>query len=71
MSWHYQVMRHVHQSDDGSTEVWFGIHEYYDLPDIGVLTSETLLSGESVEDLKEQLKMMEQDIYRYGVKDYD
>ena len=65
-NWHYQVMRH----DDGF-DVWYGIHEYYHLPSGPGWTMTPLLTGESVEELKEILKMIEQDIYKHGVKDYE
>ena len=63
--WHYQVMKHV--EPDG--EVWHGVHEYY--PFCDGYTEEPILSGEDLEDIKQILKMIEQDIYRHGVKDYE
>jgi hypothetical protein len=66
-SWHYQVLRHK----DG-LRVWYGVHGYYHSSSIGPSWAvEPLLSGESVEELKEVLKMIEQDIYKHGVKDYE
>jgi len=66
-NWHYQVMRH-----DDDLGVWYGIHEHYHLPSgRGLWTMTPLLTGESVEELKEILKMIEQDIYKHGVKDYE
>ena len=65
-NWHYQVMRH-----DDDLGVWYGIHEHYYLPSGPGWTMTTLLTGESVEELKEILKMIEQDIYKHGVKDYE
>ena len=65
-NWHYQVMRH-----DDDLGVWYGIHEYYHLPKGLGWTMIPLLTGESVEELKEVLKMIEQDIYKHGVKDYE
>jgi len=71
-SWHYQVMKHIDYHLDGSKEVWYGIHYYYpNIDDKSAFAGEAILTGESLEDLKEVLKMIEQDIYRYGVKDYD
>ena len=65
MSWHYQVMKH----DDGQ-EVWYGVYEYYEL-DGGVgWTESPIISAESLEELKQIPKMLEQDIYKHGVKDY-
>jgi len=70
--WHYQVMKHVEYHLDGSEEVWYGVHEYYPkLEGSPAFTDKAILNGESLEDLKEVLKMIEQDIYRHGVKDYD
>ena len=65
-NWHYQVMRH-----DDDLGVWYGIHEHYHLPSGPGWTVTPLLTGESVEELKEILKMIEQDIYKHGVKDYE
>ena len=66
MNWHYQVMRHEDEQD-----VWYGIHEHYHPPSGPSWTMTPLLTGESVEELKEILKMIEQDIYKHGVKDYE
>jgi len=57
-----------HNDDLG---VWYGIHEYYHIPGDPGWTMTPLLTGESVEELKEVLKMIEQDIYKHGVKDYE
>lgn len=67
MSWHYQVMRHVTSHGDE----YYGIHEYY--PRLGKITSwatEPLLTANTLDELKQTLKMIEQDIYKHGVKDY-
>jgi len=65
MTWHYQVMKH----DDGQ-EVWYGVHEYYEL-DGGVgWTANPIITAETLEELKQIPKMLEQDIYKHGVKDY-
>lgn len=64
--WRYQVMKH-----DDDLGVWYGVHEYYTMTEGAGYTIEPLLTGESVEELKEILKMIEQDIYKHGVKDYD
>lgn len=70
-SWHYQVMKHVDYRLDGSKEVWYGIHEYYpSIDDKPAFAEDAILTGGSLEELKEVLKTLEQDIYRYGVKDY-
>lgn len=68
MSWHYQVMRHV--TCDG--EEYYGVHEYY--PRLGKVASwaaEPLLTADTLDGLKQTLKMIEQDIYKHGVKDYE
>lgn len=65
-TWHYQVMRH--EDDLG---VWYGVHEYYYLPSGPDWSMTPLLTGKSVKELKEILKMLEQDIYKHGVKDYE
>ena len=65
-NWHYQVMRH-----DDDLGVWYGVHEHYHLSIGPYWTGTPLLTGESVEEIKEILKMIEQDIYKHGVKDYE
>ena len=66
-SWHYQVIRHK-QGD----EEWYGVHEYYEFENTKVSWSITpVLTADTLEDLKQDLKRIEQDIYRYGVKDYE
>jgi len=65
-TWHYQVMKH--EDDLG---VWYGVHGYYSLEDGPAYTKEPLLAGDSLEDLKSVLKMIEQDIYKHGVRDYE
>lgn len=66
-SWHYQVMRHK----QGDAE-WYGVHEYYEFENTKVSWSITpVLTADTLEDLKQDLKRIEQDIYRYGVKDYE
>lgn len=66
-NWHYQVMRHK-----GDNEEWYGVHEYYTFSDDKAgWTAPAVLKADSVEELKQILKMIEQDIYRHGVKDYD
>ena len=64
--WHYQVMKHTQ-----GEEVWYGVHEYYELEDKAAWSVTPVLTADSVEELKEDLKRIEQDIYRYGVKDYE
>ena len=64
--WHYQVMKH-----DDDLGVWYGVHEYYPMPEGAGWSITPLLTGEDLEDLKSVLKMIEQDVYKHGVKDYD
>jgi|TARA_R110000796_G_C14471864_1_gene425668 hypothetical protein len=62
--WHYQLMKH--------SEDLYAVHEYYKGPDDAAWTeSASSIEGESVEDVKQMLKMMLHDITRHGVKDYD
>lgn len=66
MNWHYQVMRHK-----ADKEEWFEIHEYFPLEDGNLWTENGVtVSGESIEDLKWQLKAMLNDLEKHGVKDY-
>ena len=65
MTWHYQVMKH----DDGE-EVWYGVHEYYKLGGEVGWTEDPIISAETLEELKQIPKMLEQDINKHGVKDY-
>ena len=66
--WHYQLMKHV----DKSGEIWYGIHEYFNMNDDNAWTEQPVrVSGESPEEVKEILGMMLRDIDRHGVKDYD
>lgn len=63
--WHYQVFAYD-LGDPGESGV--GIHEYYQLEDRDTWTVEPVpLVAESVEELKEVLKMMLEDIDRHGV----
>ena len=69
MSWHYQVMRHIYEEGEGE---WYGVHEYYPYNKNQAGWSVTpILVADSIEDLKKILKMIEQDIYKHGVKDYE
>ena len=68
MSWHYQVMRHVTYAGDE----YYGIHEYYpEFDKKGSWTSDPILTADTLDELKQTLKMIEQDIYKHGVKDYE
>ena len=67
MNWHYQVMRHKTDEED-----WYEIHEYFPLEDGHLWTENGVtVSGESIEDLKWQLKAMLNDLDKHGVKDYE
>ena len=62
--WHYQLMKH----SDGS----LAVHEYYTLEDGGSWTEKPVdISGDSVQDIKESIQMILNDINKHGVKDYE
>lgn len=62
--WYYQVFKH-----NSNGEVWYGIHEYF--PSVRSWTKEPVGPvGESIEDLKWQLKAMLADIDKHGVMEY-
>jgi len=66
--WHFQLMRHT--DEDGDT--YFAIHEYYpDKYGDGWTEAPVDVTGDSVEEVKEVLQMMLDDIEKHGVKDYD
>ena len=66
--WHYQLMRHkVEDSED-----YYAVHEYYPMEDgDGWTEAPVVVYGESVEEVKEVLQMMLEDIEKHGVKDYE
>jgi len=65
--WHYQVMKHTEDNGD----VWYGIHEMYPLDSGPAWTQEPVtVEGESIKDLKWQLKAILNDIEKHGVIDY-
>lgn len=69
--WNYQVMKHTHTYPNGETEDYYAIHEYYNMKEGGGWTLNPItLTGESVEDLKEVLRLIAIDIDRHGVKEY-
>lgn len=70
MSWHYQVMRHVSAGPSGKKYTWYGIHELYKTDGGEFWTEVPSLSADSVDELKDMLKLMESAIYKHGVKDY-
>lgn len=74
-NWHYQVMYHKESNT-------YAIHEYFQLPDDdkkpdhvfpydGWTKDPVSIVGEDVEDIKDMLRMMLDDIEKHGVKDYD
>jgi hypothetical protein len=67
-TWHYQLMRH--KSDN-----LYAIHEYYPEGDgcdgDGWTVNPVCVDGDSVEEVKQVLQMMLEDIEKHGVKDYD
>ena len=65
--WHHQLMKH--EEPDGT--VWYGIHEYYDLPDGPVWTERAFVEGDTPEDIKWALEAMIKDIDKHGAKDYE
>ena len=68
MDWHYQLMKHV----KGDEEVWYGIHEIYPTEGKGGWTEEPVrVMGESVPDIRWQLKAILNDLDKHGVMDYD
>ena len=67
-TWHYQLMRH--KTEDG--EDYYAIHEYYPMEDgDGWTETPVVVDGNSVEEVKEVLQMMLEDIEKHGVKDYE
>lgn len=65
-TWHYQVMRH----NAGKEYEYYAIHEYYEGELEGYTMRPIELSGMTVEELKDMLKKIENDIDRHGIKDY-
>lgn len=67
--WHHQLMKHT---DKESGEVWYAVHEYFPSLGEGSYTLGPIrISGESVEDIKWQLKAILGDIDKYGVIEYE
>lgn len=67
-AWHYQLMRHM--TDDGET--YYAIHEYYPIEGgDGWTERPVVVDGESVDEIKNVLMMMLEDIQKHGVKDYE
>jgi len=67
--WHYQLMRH---KNTVSGRDYYAIHEYYPLEDgDGWTERPVFIDGDSVEEVKNVLMMMLEDIQKHGVKDYE
>ena len=67
--WHFQLMR---QKNAATGEYYYAIHEYYPLEDgDGWTTNPVRVDGDSVDEVKNVLMMMLEDIERHGVKDYE
>jgi hypothetical protein len=73
MSWHYQVMRHTAQTEDGDIEVWYAVHEYFELAgeDNGWTEDPVNVSGMDKQDIEWALKTMLQDVQSRGIRDYE
>ena len=72
--WHYQLMRRKALNIDCDVEVpdYYAIHEYYPLEDgDGCTERPVFIDGDSVEEVKNVLMMMLEDIQKHGVKDYE
>ena len=68
-TWHYQLMRHKNTISGND---YYAIHEYYPLEDgDGWTERPVFIDGDSVEEVKNVLMMMLEDIQKHGVKDYD
>lgn len=68
MNWHYQLMKHF--EEDG--EVWYGIHKFFPSEGEDDWTEEPVrVMGESIPDIRWQLKAILNDLDNYGVIDYD
>jgi hypothetical protein len=66
-TWHYQVMRH----NAGKKHEYYAIHEYYEGEQGEGYTMRPIeISGMSVDEIKDMLKKIENDIYQHGIKDY-
>jgi len=67
--WHYQLMKH---KNEFSEDDYYAVHEYYDLEDGPAWTeSPVMVDGCSIEEVKETLMLMLQDIDKHGVVDYE
>lgn len=71
--WHYQLMYHKYEEpDEIDGEGYYAIHEYHHMFDNdGWTVNPVTVSGESIEEVKEILTLMLNDIDRHGVKNYE
>lgn len=68
MNWRYQLMKHVEK--DGT--VWYGIHEFFPTECEGGWSEDPVqVEGDSIPDIRWQLKAILNDLDNYGVVDYD
>ena len=66
--WHYQLMRHKNVV---TGEDYYAIHEYYpDKDGDGWTEAPVDVTGDTIEEVKEVLQGMLEDIEKHGVKDY-
>jgi len=65
MSWHYQLMRHKDES--------LAVHEYYITQEGDKYFTKNPISitGDNIEEVKESIQMILNDIDRHGIKDYE
>ena len=72
-TWHYQLMRHPAAKNNRMPMAdYYAIHEYYPSEDGDGWTEQPIhINGESVEEVKQVLQMMLEDIERHGIKDYE
>lgn len=68
MNWHYQLMKHVEEGG----EVWYGVHDFFPTEGGGSWSEEPIqVEGESIPDIRWQLKAILNDLDNYGVVNYD
>ena len=65
--WHYQIMRHT--ADSG--EDYLAIHEFYTMHDgkLGWTQKAVPIEADSLDEMREALTAVLQDLDRYGVRD--
>ena len=71
-TWHYQLMYHKVDMKSFVDGGYYAIHEYYPMEGGDGWTEQPIpVDGESVEEVKQMLQMMLEDIEKHGVKDYE